>query len=141
MAREERIDHFIETYYQATAEVFEFRHGEGTSREYTEQQVRESLQGLPKLGFDVRLDDKVIERLVSLQVEKQEYGKYAEFHEKAEEIEDLDFWARGMAAGFANILAMTDEDFEKRQRLSREFRNALRSTVVEKTPAKVKAQT
>ncbi|MDX1534454.1 MAG: winged helix-turn-helix domain-containing protein [Thermoplasmata archaeon] len=140
VAREERIDHFIETYYQATAEVFEFRHGEGTSRDFTEQQVRETLLSLPKLGFDVRLDDKVVDRLVNLQVEKQEYGKYAEFHEKAEEIEDLDFWARGMAAGFANLLAMTDEEFETSQRLSREFRDALRSTLVEKAREKVKAQ-
>jgi DNA-binding transcriptional ArsR family regulator len=141
VAREERIDHFIETYYQATAEVFEFRHGEGTSREYTEQQVRETLLNLPKLGFEVRLDDEVVDRLINLEVEKQEYGKYAEFHEKAEEIEGLDFWARGMCAGFANLLAMTDEEFETKQRLSREFRDALRSTLVEKTPAKVKAQT
>ncbi|MFQ6012758.1 MAG: ArsR/SmtB family transcription factor [Thermoplasmata archaeon] len=140
VAREERIDHFIETYYQATAEVFEFRHGEGTSREYTEQQVREALQSLPKLGFEVRLDEEVIGRLVNLQVEKQEYGKYAEFHEKAEEIEGLDFWARGMAAGFANLLSMTDEEFETQQRLSRAFRDALRSTVVEKVQAKAEAR-
>ncbi|MCJ2531307.1 MAG: helix-turn-helix domain-containing protein [Candidatus Thermoplasmatota archaeon] len=141
VAREERIDHFIETYYQATAEVFEFHQGKGSGREYTEQQVRETLESLPMLGFDVRLNDEVIERLVSLQVEKREFGKYAEFHEKAEEIEDLSFWARGMAAGFANLLAMTDEEFETQQRLSREFRDALRSTLVEKTPAKVEAQT
>ncbi|MEE9592426.1 MAG: metalloregulator ArsR/SmtB family transcription factor [Thermoplasmata archaeon] len=140
VAREERIDHFIETYYQATAEVFEFRHGEGTSREYTEQQVRDALRSLPRLGFDVRLDDEVIDRLVNLRVEKKEYGKYAEFQEKAEEIEELDFWARGMAAGFANLLAMTDEEFEKRHRLSREFRDALRSTVKEPTKPKAKAE-
>jgi DNA-binding transcriptional ArsR family regulator len=140
VAREERIDHFIETYYQATAEVFEFRHGEGTGREYTEQQVTDALQSLPKLGFDVRLDDEVIGRLVNLRVEKKEYGKYAEFQEKAEEIEELDFWARGMAAGFANLLAMTDEEVEKRHRLSREFRDTLRSTVKEPTKAKAKAK-
>ena len=141
VAREERIDHFIETYYQATAEVFEFRQGEGTSHEYTAQQVRETLESLPKLGFDVRLDEEMIDRLVSLQVEKREFGKYAEFIEKAEEIEDLSFWARGMVAGFANLLAMTDDEFETQQRLSREFRDALQSALVEKTPAKIKAQT
>ena len=31
VAKEERVDHFIETYYRATAEVFEFIHGEGGS--------------------------------------------------------------------------------------------------------------
>ncbi len=140
VAREERIDHFIETYYQATAEVFEFRQGEGTSREYTEQQVREAIQNLPKLGFDVRQNDAVVSRLVGLQVERQEYGKYAEFHEKAEEIEDLDFWCRGMVAGFANLLAMTDEEFDAKQKLSREFRDALRSTLKEPTKAKAKVK-
>ena len=29
VAREERVDHFIETYYRATAEIFNFSHGEG----------------------------------------------------------------------------------------------------------------
>lgn len=28
VAREERVDHFIETYYRAAAEVFEFHHGD-----------------------------------------------------------------------------------------------------------------
>src|SRR3989454_6822144 len=32
VAREERVDHFIETYYRATAEMFNLSHGEGMSR-------------------------------------------------------------------------------------------------------------
>lgn len=138
VAREERIDHFIETYYQATAEVFEFRHGEGTSREYTEQQMRDALQSLPKLGLEVRIDEDVISRLVDLKVAKQECGDYAQFQEKAEEVEELDFWARGMSAGFANLLSMPDEEFERSISLEREFREVLLTTLAEK--AKVKAE-
>ena len=33
VAKEERVDHFIETYYRAAAEVFEFVHGEGHSKD------------------------------------------------------------------------------------------------------------
>ncbi|MFQ5907241.1 MAG: helix-turn-helix domain-containing protein [Thermoplasmata archaeon] len=140
VAREERIDHFIETYYQATAEVFEFRHGEGTSREFTEQQMRDALQSLPKLGLEVRIDEDVISRLVDLKIEKQESGDYSTFQEKAEEVDELDFWARGMAAGFANLLSMTDEEFERTISLEREFRDVLLTTLAEKAKAKAKAQ-
>ncbi|MFQ5985888.1 MAG: ArsR/SmtB family transcription factor [Thermoplasmata archaeon] len=140
VAREERIDHFIETYYQATAEVFEFRHGEGTSREYTEQQMRDALQSLPKLGLEVRIDEDVISRLVDLKVEKQECGDYTEFQEKAEEVEGLDFWARGIAAGLANLLSMKDEEFERTINLEREFREVLLTTLVEEAKAKAQVQ-
>ncbi|MFQ5552767.1 MAG: ArsR/SmtB family transcription factor [Thermoplasmata archaeon] len=140
VAREERIDHFIETYYQATAEVFEFRHGEGKSREYTEQQMRDALQSLPKLGLDVRIDEDVISRLVALTVEKDECGDYAKFHEKAEQVEELDFWARGIAAGLANLLSMKDAEFERSIDLKREFREVLLTTLAEEAEAKAEVQ-
>jgi DNA-binding transcriptional ArsR family regulator len=140
VAREERIEHFIATYYQATAEVFEFRHGEGTSREYTEQQMRDALQSLPKFGLEVRIDEDVISRLVDLKVAKQECGDYATFQEKAEEVEELDFWARAMAAGFANLLSMPDEEFERTISLEREFREVLLTTLAEKAKAKAEAE-
>ena len=39
VAREERVDHFIETYYRATAEMFNLSHGEGMSPAYAQQKV------------------------------------------------------------------------------------------------------
>src|SRR5438034_896562 len=44
VAKEERVGHFIETYYRATAEVFEFIHGEGGSEKYGEQRTRDAPQ-------------------------------------------------------------------------------------------------
>ena len=46
VAREERVDHFIETYYQATAEMFNLAHGEAGSAKVMEQEVREALEAL-----------------------------------------------------------------------------------------------
>src|SRR5213594_3681892 len=46
VAKEERIGHFIETYYRATAEVFEFIHGEGGGEKYAEQRTRDALQAM-----------------------------------------------------------------------------------------------
>src|ERR1700745_587763 len=50
VAREERVGHFIETYYRSTAEVFEFSYGRERSERYAEQEVTEGLQALTKLG-------------------------------------------------------------------------------------------
>src|SRR5207249_2735309 len=44
VAREERVDHFIETYYRATAEIFNMSHGSGTSSAYHEEKAAESLE-------------------------------------------------------------------------------------------------
>src|SRR2546422_211544 len=43
VAREERVDHFIETYYRATAEMFNLSHGEGMPQAYAEEKTVEAL--------------------------------------------------------------------------------------------------
>ena len=47
VAREERVDHFIETYYQATAEVFHLSHGEGMSESYAREKIAARSSLLP----------------------------------------------------------------------------------------------
>ena len=42
VAREERVDHFIETYYRATAEMFNLAHGEAGSGKVMEEEAREA---------------------------------------------------------------------------------------------------
>src|SRR6266849_2349962 len=49
VAKEERIGHFIETYYRATAEFFMFTNGEEKDEEYGEQRTRDALQAMNQL--------------------------------------------------------------------------------------------
>src|SRR6266567_6389818 len=66
VAKEERVDHFIETYYRAAAEVFEFVHGEGHSKGYEEQRMKDSLQAMNLLGIKAQFDDAIVARMVEL---------------------------------------------------------------------------
>ena len=65
VAKEERVENFIEIYYRATAEVFEFSYGTGKSQEYAEQRLKEALQSLDKLGINVRIDPALFKRPAS----------------------------------------------------------------------------
>src|SRR5947199_1956841 len=67
VAREERVDHFIETYYRATAEMFNLSHGEGMSPAYAQQKATEALQALAKIGLRVRTDPEVVSRIGELE--------------------------------------------------------------------------
>src|SRR5437867_6715366 len=49
VAREERADHFIETYHRATAESFTFSHGGGMRQASAEQKTRETLKAMSKI--------------------------------------------------------------------------------------------
>src|SRR6267143_695295 len=72
VAKEERVGHFIETYYRATAEVFEFIHGEGGSEKYGEQRTRDALQAMNQLGINAHVDDEMIARMVKIGKQKDE---------------------------------------------------------------------
>src|SRR5437667_12355256 len=54
VAREERVDHFIETYYRATAEMFNLSHGEGMPQAYAEEKTKETLMALSRIGLSAR---------------------------------------------------------------------------------------
>src|SRR2546428_5490667 len=67
VAREERVDHFIETYYRATAEMFNLSHGEGMSPAYAAEKATEALQALAKIGLRVRTDPEIVARIGELE--------------------------------------------------------------------------
>ncbi len=131
VAREERVDHFIETYYQATAEVFNFSHGTGeVSKEYARREVKQALESLPKLGIEVEIDDKTISQLVDLQMRIDSLGGHTEFEDKSAELEDVDFLTKQSIGKYARRITMSDKEFEEYLRLVREFRDLLRSKLL-----------
>jgi DNA-binding transcriptional ArsR family regulator len=129
IAKEERVDHFIETYYRASAEVFEFIHGEGGSEKYAEQRIREALQALNQLGIEARVDDEIISRLIKISKQMNELALSPEMEEKIQQLEGLDFIGKKHVADYVNLLTMSDKQFEEWLAFERTRRNLVKSAV------------
>ncbi|TLZ53114.1 MAG: winged helix-turn-helix transcriptional regulator [Methanobacteriota archaeon] len=136
VAREERVDHFIETYYRATAEIFQFSYGTGPGgKEYAEKEAREALMALPQLGFTTEWDDATVQRLVKLQVRMEELGTDPTLEDQVQELENVGFLTKQHVSKFLHLLAMSDAEFEEYLKLHREMRDAVRTTVTPKVRA------
>jgi len=138
VAREERVDHFIETYYRAAAEVFHMSQGEGKNRKMEEQQTLEALQNLSKLGFETKADAAVASRVIDLKKKMTDLGCGSDCEEKIEAMENVDFFGKQALLEYAGYLKMTDEQFEEHLRLFRELRKTLRSGIQTETRGKAK---
>jgi len=139
VAKEERVDHFIETYYRAAAEVFEFIHGEGGSEKYGEQRVKEALQALNQLGIQARADDEIVSRMISISKQMNELALTPEMEERIQKLEGLDFIGKKHVADYLNLLTMSDRKFEEWLNFERTRRNLLKSAVA--SPMQVPAET
>src|SRR5712692_4656760 len=91
IAREERVDHFIETYYRASAEIFNLSHGEGSSQRFAEEKAAESIKALSKIGLKVREDATAAARLVELEKRMEEIGQEGKWSEAIAGLPDVDF--------------------------------------------------
>jgi DNA-binding transcriptional ArsR family regulator len=138
VAKEERVDHFIETYYRASAEVFEFIHGEGGSEKYGERRTREALQALKQLGIDARVDDEIISRLLRVSKEMNELALSPDMEEKIQKMEGIDFIGKKHVADYVNLLTMSDKQFEEWLNFERTRRNILKAAI--SGPMKVQVQ-
>jgi len=129
VAKEERVDHFIETYYRASAEVFHMAHGVGESKEYIESQVKEALGGLQKLGIQLEDDPAAVDKLAKLaQAMKDPMGK-TQWNDKAAALDDVDFFARQAILEYINLIMMSEKDCDEFCNLYREYRKALKALV------------
>ncbi len=132
VTREVRVDHLIESYYQATAEVFHFTVGK-TSRgkDVLREETEAALKALTQIGFKLKYDQKVISELVELLMEQKDCCGANEYEEDISKLEDLDFLTKQDVQEYAGILSMSDEDFVTRDELRKKFRALLRSLLVE----------
>jgi hypothetical protein len=135
-ATPERVDHFIETYYRASAEVFHMAHGEGMSTDYAEAKAAEALQALSRVGFPARHDDAAIAKIVELEKRMEEVGEKSEWTDKVAELEDFDFFVKQSAAHHVQLFRMSDEQFNEYLKLVREHRKRVRS-LMEPVPVAV----
>ncbi|MBN1677191.1 MAG: winged helix-turn-helix transcriptional regulator [Candidatus Thermoplasmatota archaeon] len=129
VAKEERVDHFIETYYRATAEVFIHSHGEGSGSPDEEREIRSILENMPKIGLDIPSDKETISKVISAASKLKACSHESAWYDKVSELEDVDFFAKQGMAEYACIATMSDKDFEAFLENYRNLRKVLKSGV------------
>jgi len=140
VAKEERVDHFIETYYQATAELFEFTYGETSDQKYKEARTKEALQALTRIGLTIPIDEETITKYAKLSGKMKSVYMLcsSELADKISELEDLDHFTKQDAIEIASSVCMNDKQFEELQTLQREARELLRPKLAEPVQAPAK---
>ncbi len=133
VAREERVDHFIETYYRATAEVFEFHHGEAGSEE-AEKHFEEAFGALSKVGLNVTADEQVVKKITSIHAEMDKIGLSPELEEKISQLDDVAFFTKSKVYELAQLALMSDRQFDKLIESEKALRELMTSSV--KKPVK-----
>ena len=132
VAREVRIDHLIESYYRATAEVFHFTVGKETkSKETLIESVKLTLEALKKLGYKIIYDEKAVSKIADLSMQLEDCCIGKELEEAVTNLEDTDFFTKQDVQEYASLMTMSDEDLAKQDQIRREFRKALKSLLVE----------
>jgi DNA-binding transcriptional ArsR family regulator len=131
VAKEERIGHFIETYYRTTAEVFDFQYGECDTQKSGEAETKEAIIALERVGFVLRADDDAISRYVKLVMKIESAGSNPDVEEKLADMPDIGLFAAQHARKLTRLLTMTDRQFDEYQALEKEARMLLKSKLVE----------
>lgn len=131
VSKEVRVDHLIESYYRATAEVFHFTVGKETkSKETLLESVKSNLEALKKLGYKIKYDEKTVNDIAELTMQLEDCCISKEMEEAVSNLEDADFFTKQDVQEYASLLSMTDEELATQDQIRRKFRKTLRSLVV-----------
>ncbi len=126
VAKEERVDHFIETYYRATAEVFEFQHGVADPAQAAKE-LAESLEALARVGVDVKVNAELVDKAYAIETRLENVGLRPDLEEKLAQLGDVGFITKQHAHKFAQLVTMSDKEFEAKMAGERKLRELLRS--------------
>ena len=133
VTREVRIDHLIESYYMATAEVFHITVGKtSSSKETLVGTISAALDGLKRIGFNVVYDEKDVAQLAELTLEQGECCSAKEYEEAVSKLEDVDVLTKEDIQEYAALLSMSDKQLEEHEEIDRKFRKLLRSLAKQK---------
>lgn len=136
VAKEERVDHFIETYFRATAEMFSLAHGESGSTKVMEEEVREAMGALSKLGFKAKVDSDTVSKVVQLIKCMKEPDTNSAWTEKVNELQEVSYLAKQELLEFVYLMTTSDKQFEEFLENYRELRKTLRAATRQPIPVK-----
>ncbi len=141
--REERCcgGHLIENYYRATAENF-VCYDEELKEKSTKENLEEILNGLNKIGFKMKIDEEKLSKLAEIQTRRKRFTKlHSPVPEICKKCGSGDFFLKSGPIDllkldhiyhYANLVMMTDEEYEARAKNERELRHFLQSITEEK---------
>ena len=129
VTREVRIDHLIESYYRATAEVFHLTVGQTThGKEAFRENIETGLKALTEIGFKIAFNKKDVEQLAELWMKLDDCCSARQYEDAIEKL-DIDFFAKQDVREYAGMLAMTDEQLEQQDKIKAKITKLLRSLV------------
>jgi predicted transcriptional regulator len=116
VVKEERIGHLIESYYQSTAEVFDFTLGQSPSgMESHKKLVKTVVDGLNELGFGLKYNDETAQEIADVENKINSCTKAEAVEETMAKIGNIDFISRQVVAEVACIVSLSDEQFQEWQ--------------------------
>lgn len=129
MAREERVGHIVETYYRATAELFNLAHGSSEGRKVLEEEVREALDAIGRLGFEAEIKPSVAARIVEIMSAMKGPENHHAWTEQINELPGMSPPAKQQLLEYAYLVFISDAEFEGYLGRIRDLRTVLRSTM------------
>jgi DNA-binding transcriptional ArsR family regulator len=130
VSREERVDHLIESYYQATAELFHFMYGKTShSKKQIKETIEVALKNLKKIGFKLRYNKKDIEKLAELKIAQHECCGFKDYEDVVSELSDLDPLTKLDVQEYAGIFSTSDKEFVNQDQLRKKFRETLKALI------------
>ena len=142
VTREERVENFIETYYRATAEVFEFSWGTSARNQaQAEQRLREALLSLDKVGIKAKVDDAALGQIIKVQARIGELFEKGELQDKMSKLEGVDFLTRQEMTSLASMASLSDKQFQEWMKLQKELRDLLKGILTSTGSTKQRTRT
>ena len=130
ITREERVGHLIESYYRATAEAFIFSVGNvAESSKLLKEELVTILAALKRIGFELEYDDAKISELADSWQKIKDCCDAAGIEDAVAKLDDIDFLTQQTLMEFAQILSMSDKEFEEQQENKQAFRRLLQSAL------------
>ncbi len=131
VAKEVRVDHLIESYYRATAEMFHFTVGkESNSKETVAEKVKSILEGLKQIGYHIEYDQQKINELAELSMEREDCCTCKGNEEAIAKLEDVDYFTKQDIQEYAGFLSMTEKELAHHDQVQKRFTELLRSLLV-----------
>lgn len=127
VAREERVGHFIETYYRSAAEMFHLSCGETKGKREIEELTKGALEGLAKIGAISKPSAKSAKMIAKAANEIEECCGVGKYTEKIEDMDDVGFFVKQTMLEYAALITEDDKSYEERTRRKSELRDILKS--------------
>ncbi|MDA4120852.1 MAG: winged helix-turn-helix domain-containing protein [Thaumarchaeota archaeon] len=131
VAREERVDHFIETYFRASAEVFEFHHGNAGSTG-TNKHMKEAFEALEKIGISPRNDEESIRAVAKAEEKMNKIGLPQELEDKIAQLDEVGFLTKSKVYHLAQFALMSDKEFDELIAAEKTLRGLMTSKVAKR---------